>query len=83
MDHIVGGVDVEDAEQHLVIRHSRHKTENADEDENNTEENCSCFDHGKLLCWRSRFEASARRSQAYGDGTPSCRGERRSYSSTA
>ena len=44
MDKVVGEVDVEGAEQHLVAGCGRDEPENSDKQKNDTKKNCGCFE---------------------------------------
>ncbi len=53
MDNVMREIDVKDAKQHWhavdVCCYGRHKSENADDQENQTEKNCGSFNHCDLL----------------------------------
>src|SRR3954463_15704549 len=54
-------VDVENAEEHFVLRHTRNEAEDSDDEQNYTKKNRHCFNHVASFCVETR-DLNARRS---------------------
>src|SRR4051812_28543509 len=54
MDGVVCRVDVKDAEKHPVFRHRWNKTENSDDEKDDTEKNRHCLSHIEFLLFVGR-----------------------------
>jgi hypothetical protein len=49
VNNVVRRIDVENVEQHSIRRRGRDETENSNDQEDETEDNCECSNHSDLL----------------------------------